>query len=59
MYEMKALKSESSTLSPLFNNQLIALELLDVEASPPFEETLPKRDQHGFPSNKGINSAKP
>ena len=59
MDEIKALKSESLTLSPPFNNQLETLELLEVEASPPFEETLPKRDQHGFPSNKGINSAKP
>ena len=59
MYEIKALKSESSTLSPLLNNQLTALELLEVEISPPFEETLPKRDQHGFPRNKSTGNTKP
>ena len=56
MDEIKALKSESSTLSPLFNNQLAALELLEVKASPPFEETLSERDQHGFRGNNGIGN---
>ena len=59
MDEIKALKSKSSTLSPPFNNQLAALELLEVEASPPFEETLPERDQCSFLRNKGTGSAKP
>ena len=59
MDEIKALKSESSTLSPPFNNQLAALELLEVEDSPPFEETLPKRDKHGFRINKGVGSTDP
>ena len=44
MDEIKALKSEVSTLSPLFNNQIAALKLLEVESSPPFEETLPEID---------------
>ena len=58
MDEIKALKSESSTLSPPFNNQLTALEILEVEDSLPFEETLPERDRHGFPRNKGADNAK-
>ena len=59
MDEIKDLKLESSTLSPPLNNQIVALELLEVEASPPFEETLPERDQRGFPRNKGAGSTKP
>ena len=59
MDEIKAIKSESLTLSPPFNNQLVALELLEVESSPLFEETLPKNDQHSFPRNKGVDSVKP
>ena len=58
MDEIKALKSERSALSPFFNNQLLSLELLEVEASPPFEETLPEMDQRGFSGNKGTGSAK-
>ena len=59
MDEIKALKSESSTISPSFNNQLAALELLEVEASPPFEETLPERVQRSFSNQKSIDSARP
>ena len=58
MDEIKALKSQILTLSPLFNNQLATLELLEVEASPPFEETLPERDYHGFTRNKGAENTK-
>ena len=43
MDEIKAPKWESSTFSSLFNNQIVALELLEVESSPPFDEALPKR----------------
>ena len=42
MDEIKALKSDISTLSPPFNNQLVALELIEVKDSPQFEETLPE-----------------
>ena len=58
MEDMKDLKSEHSTLLPMFNNQFDVVELVEVKASPPFEETLPERDQHGFPRNKGTNNVK-
>ena len=53
MDEIKALKSEILTLSPPFNNQLAALELLEVEASPPIEETLPERGSAWFSKKLG------
>ena len=56
MDEIKAIKSESSTLSPPFNNQLIALELVEVEASPPFEETLPDRDRRGLQEIRALTA---